>query len=265
MTPLAARIDGLLERSVVTRADSVVCVTSAHTASLRERYPKLPASKFVTIPNGYDGSEWETTTPEADDRAAAEGQFVITYAGSLYMGRNPEPLLRALTALAGTGDVDLDRVRVDLLGDCALVNGRRVGDLIAECGLVGRVHVTGQLGRAETLRRMGRSNLLLLLAEGLTSQIPGKTYEYLRTGRPILAFAGKGSVAELLQTAGGAWIVDPSDAVAVSDAVRELYRRWKNGLPAPGPDPGVVAAFDRRVLTARFAELFAGSASRTES
>jgi len=38
------------------------------------------------------------------------------------------------------------------------------------------------------LTRLIHSNLLLFLGHNFTVQIPGKLYEYLRSGRPILAW-----------------------------------------------------------------------------
>jgi len=102
------------------------------------------------------------------------------------------------------------------------------------------------------------SGLLLLLAEGLSLQIPGKTYEYLRAGRPILALTSEGSLADLLRKTGGAWVVDPSDEAGIADAVRTAYQAWKHQLAVPMANRALVTSFDRRLLAGRFAELFDG-------
>jgi hypothetical protein len=111
------------------------------------------------------------------------------------------------------------------------------------------------LSHSETLRRLLQSDLLLLLAEELVVQIPGKTFEYLKTRRPILALACEGAVARLLRRTGGAWVVNPNDQPGVINAVRECYRLWKCGQPGPAPDPRIVESFDRRRTTARIADL----------
>ena len=257
LSAASARLETALERMVLRRADAVVCVTDRHTAWLRGAYPDLRAGKFVTIPNGFDSLEWVRVDEETRrSQPARKDTFVITYAGTLYHRRSPLPLLRALRSLIDSGDVLPERVRVDLLGHCDVADGTDVTAMAAACGLTGCVKVTGPLGRAEALRRVAQSDLLLLLAEGLTLQIPGKTYEYLRAGRPILALTSEGAVADLLRLTGGAWVVDPADHTKVTAAVREAYRLWRNGRPGPGPDPRVVAGFDRRVLAGGFAGLF---------
>jgi hypothetical protein len=103
---------------------------------------------------------------------------------------------------------------------------------------------------------MMRANLLLLLAERFVIQIPGKTYEYLRTGQPILAITPDGALANFLRRTGAGWVVDPKDDAGVLVAVRERYLQWKAGERGPIVNPEIVAGFDRRKLAGRLTELF---------
>jgi len=254
---LSRMLERWLERLVMTRADFVVCVTERHTRLLREAFPQLPAEKFITIPNGYDEAEWSGSERRAlPPRPPERREFVISYTGSLYMGRSPRPLFRALRRLINAADLRPEELRVDLLGFCDTADGVRVSDMAAECGLTGCVHVGPPLSRPDALRRMAASDLLLLLQESWSLQVPGKTYEYLRAGRPILALTSDGALADLLRETGGAWVVEPTDDAAIAAAVREAYRAWKSGLSGPAAEPALVAAFDRRVLTGRLAALF---------
>lgn len=254
VSTLSRRIETGLERLVVRRAEHVVSVTDRHVRWLRQVHPTVPSAKFVAIPNGFDGAEWEALERETEGaRLGRNETFVITYAGSLYRLRSPRPLFRALRSLIDAGEVLPERIRVDLLG---YADADGVADLAASCGVASSVAITGHLTRREAIRRVARSDLLLLLAEQLTLQIPGKTYEYLRSGRPILALTSGGAVADLLRQIGGAYVVDPDDATGISAAVRDAYRRWCVGRPACRPDPEVVAGFDRRLLAGRLAELW---------
>jgi len=256
------KINRALERLTISRADAVVCVTEEHAALMRAAYDQMAAPKFAVVMNGFDGLEWQEAEESLHSGApgggyAADGprKFRITYAGALYMKRNPAPLFRALRTLIDSGEMGRDEASVELIGPCESIEGRDMADLISEAGIEGCVEMRGRLSHSETLRRLLQSDLLLLLAEGLDVQIPGKTFEYLKTRRPILALTSEGAVATLLRRTGGAWVVSPDDQPGVVNAVRECYRLWKRGLPGPAPDPLIVESFDRRRTTGRIAEL----------
>jgi glycosyltransferase involved in cell wall biosynthesis len=256
------KINRALERMTISRADVVVCVTEEHAALLRAVYDQMPASKFAVVMNGFDGLEWqeviESIPPCAPGEAYAANaprKFRITYAGNLYIKRDPAPLFRALRTLIDSGEIGRDEASVELIGSCESSNGRGMADIISEAGIEGCVEMRGRLSHSETLRRLLQSDLLLLLSEKQLIEIPGKTFEYLKTRRPILALTYEGAVATLLRRTGGGWVVSPDDQPGVINAVRECYRLWKCGLPGPAPDPLIVESFDRRRTTARIAEL----------
>lgn len=267
----AGRMNARLERAVVLRAATVICVTEQHSTLLRRHYASCPPEKFVTISNGYDGAEWERMERDrgAGGKGVKAGRFVITYAGSLYVGRSPLLVLEAFRRLGEAGELSADRVRLDLIlydGARHLPDGRDMMEVAGEMGLGGSLRILGPFPRDETLRRLLDSDLLLLLGHNLTLQIPGKLYEYLRSGIPILALAPPGAQTELLRATGGAWIVEPDDVDGAVEALRDAYQRWLSGRPGPQADARLVRGFDRRVLVGRFAgELDAavsGAASR---
>ena len=253
VSAVSSAIERYMERLVIRRANSVVCVTETHARMLRQEFPGQPAHKFTAIPNGYDGAEWEALkSPQP-----THDRFVITYPGTFSMGtRSPRPLFRALRDLIDAREIDAADVRVELFGDCERAEGLSVRDMASHYGIGDIVDVGPPVSRAQTLDRIRRSHLLLLLAEGWALQIPGKTYEYLRAGRPILALTSEGALADLLRRTGGAWIANPADVSAISGAILDAYRAWKKKEAAPAPDAALVASFDRRSLAGRYAALF---------
>jgi glycosyltransferase involved in cell wall biosynthesis len=260
LTDFERRIAHNFERMVFTRASRVIAVTEEHCAMLRSAYHQMPADKFVAVPNGFDGEDWEgfdkLAAKNSTENNGRREKFRITYAGKLYMKRNPLPLFRALRELIDSREISRKRVQVDLIGWCELSEGRSIADLIVEMGLQDIVNIAGTLSHSETLQRLAQSDLLLLLAEELTLQIPGKTFEYLKAGCPILALTPEGAVSKLLRQTRGGWAVAASDHTGIVAAVRECYQSWESGLPGRAPDPSVVASFDRRLTTKQIAESF---------
>lgn len=86
--------------------------------------------------------------------------------------------------------------------------------------------------------------------------VPGKTYEYLASGTPILAAVPDGDAREILEAAGNAAICRPSDVAAIARAIRQKVEAWRAGETVERPVASVVAQFDRVRLTERLAAVF---------
>lgn len=259
---LGRRLEIALERQVACRADSVVCVAEEHELAMRKVYGATARGQFVTIPNGYDEDEWSEIGSPSDEpnSSRSSGRFTITYTGSLYHRRSPRPVFAALRALIEAGHVDAESLAVEFVGWCDVAQGENVRAMAARHGLADCVSILGPLGRQETLRRLSMADLLLLLGENLTVQIPAKSYEYLRAGRPILALTSEGALASLLRRAGRAWVADPVDAEAIVRVLGDVYARWKSGRSDPPRDWRFVTSLARRELAGRYVDLFAADA-----
>jgi glycosyltransferase involved in cell wall biosynthesis len=86
--------------------------------------------------------------------------------------------------------------------------------------------------------------------------VPGKTYEYLGVGRPIVAAVPDGDARDLLRRAGNAALCRPRDAVGIADALRRVAA----GEVAAEASPAVLATIERPALVARFARILDGVA-----
>nr|MDP9491680.1 glycosyltransferase [Actinomycetota bacterium] len=86
--------------------------------------------------------------------------------------------------------------------------------------------------------------------------VPGKTYEYLATRRPILAAVPDGDVRDLLTEAGNAFLCRPKDVEGMARVIAEQADRALAGEPASGSHEDVLRRYERRELTARLAEVF---------
>jgi glycosyltransferase involved in cell wall biosynthesis len=251
----SVRIETRLEKLVLREADAVVCVTDPHMELLRRKHPDVDPGKFLSIPNGYDGTEWTVPSGNVENERGRNGRFTITYAGNFYAKRTPYPLFQSLRSLIDSDEIVRDHIQIDLIGRCSTAGGAGVAAMASELGLGDRVELPGFLSRKETLERVSRANLLLLLAEDWPYRIPAKTYEYLRAGKPILALTTEEALVDLLKRTGGAWVADPAKPEEIRAAVKEAYSLWRDGIDAPMPSPDLVAGFDRRILAGRLANV----------
>jgi glycosyltransferase involved in cell wall biosynthesis len=252
------RILHAFEGMVVKRADRVVSVTREHEKYLRDLYPHCAGEKFSTVPNGFDAEEWLEIEQEGPRTHSVRERkkFRILYAGQIYVQRSPEPVFEALRSLIDAGEVNSEEINFDLVGWCNKTQGRSVADLIAKFNLEGCVNIVGPTSRHETLRRMTQADLLLLLAEGWTLQIPGKTYEYLKAGRPILALTSEGALANFIRATGAGWSLEPTDRVNIRSAIHQALLEAKAGSSSHVPNVMTINSFDRRQTTEQIGKLF---------
>jgi hypothetical protein len=95
-----------------------------------------------------------------------------------------------------------------------------------------------------------------LRAGGRAGLVPGKTYEYLASGRPILAAVPDGDARDILAEAGGARICSPSDVGEMTRIIADQASGKVRGELLDPPDPGVVGRYERRCQAAELARLF---------
>ena len=215
-----------MEREVIQTADRVL-VTSP--GALREL--GVDSSKGVVIPNGWDRDDFPDTLPEP----SAHGAPVLGHFGALYGSRNPTALWPALAEI-GWKLLLAGPVTEDVLRD------------IHEAG-VDVTHL-GDLPHRESVARMHECHGLLVThndSRSARSSTPGKVFECLATGRPVLAFGPRES--DLQQRC-----LDEGVSFIAHGHKEEgdMVRTWLKEHQAPrasSPHKGA-AKLERRALTA---------------
>jgi glycosyltransferase involved in cell wall biosynthesis len=175
------RLESWMEWSVVTRADRILTTTERMRSAMTGRYSSLPPERFVCMPNSVD-----TDRIQPGDLRCKFEVFTITYTGSLYFHRTPEPLFEAVGQLLASDKASRESIRIKLVGQCREVNGRDTLRLAGSYGLDGVVEVIDRVPHCEAVRIMQRSHLLLLLApERHRLVVPAKIFDYFGSGASI--------------------------------------------------------------------------------
>jgi glycosyltransferase involved in cell wall biosynthesis len=199
------RIDGQLEASCVRWADLVLCVTEGIRTQLVERHTKLPAAKFVTLTNGFDGpvrAQQSTTAPRS--------QVLCLHLGELYAGRRIDTFCKALANLVHAGRLNPAEIKVLFLGpaDPSIVASaqQEARELIHNSCIEFRPRVDWEEGQ-----QILDTAKVLLIFQGNHPSVPAKFYEYLQTGKPIFALAKDGDLIEMMKTTGSGVWADPEN------------------------------------------------------
>ena len=262
-------------RRVLRSAAAIVMTTPEATIRVRETFPELAAKPIVSIPNGFDASDFEGPVPARDD-----GVFRIVHTGYLHtelgkrqrrtaglrrllggetrgvdiLTRSHVYLLEAIDRLIERDPSLRDRIEVHLAGVLSSTDRE-----IAGRSEVVRLH--GYLPHAESIQLIRSADLLFLPMQNLpagtrSSTVPGKTYEYIASGRPILAAIPDGDAHDILTAVGTARFAAPADSAAIADAIAEELERWRTGGEPPKAAWDVVARYERQLITEELAAVF---------
>lgn len=246
--PIRRRMERWFLRFMLRRADGVVVMTEGHGRDLEESF-HVPSHKIHVIPNGFDEDDFREVVPStagASTEMCAPGYLHFSHFGTVYP-RNSGRFFPALADLLRERPEMKDRIRVHLVG-FPDENTRRSA---LQDGLREVVEVRSFIPEhAQALREMYASHCLLLFwgdPEFSRLAAAGKTYVYLRTGRPILAVTGQGTIRERMEAAGAGWVVDPEDTAAIKNTLCRIVEHYdrKAALPSAGPDYVAQFRWDR--------------------
>lgn len=254
-TWLHRRLELRLMRRVLGTAAAVVMSTPEAAERVRAAFPELGDKIVLAIPNGFDADDFAGEPPTRSDDA-----FRIVHTGYLhtelgYRQRRSAALRRLLGGSVRGVDI-LSRSHVFLIE--AVEQVRREHAELAErlelhfAGVLSErdlavarrspaTRILGFVSHEEALALMRTADLLFLpmhdLPEGeRATVVPGKTYEYLASGRPILAPAPEGDARDLLRTAGTALLCSPTDVDGIAAAIVQAYELSRARVLAHPPD-----------------------------
>ena len=236
-----------LEQRVLLNADQVITVTESYHDSMASLVPKEMWTKFVTITNGYQAEDF--SVPPIQGRP---DKLRIVYVGLFYLAQQPIDFLSAVEQVVRERIIPRDHLQIILVGPdkSASVTAdvsrfeTTLGDIIEWTGYVSHREAVGYLKGADVL-------LLIASRPRGSRNIPGKTFEYIAAGTPILVLAtAESAAAELVrQTGTGVAFAAPDDIHGIAKALAELYERWQNGTLAVKPDWSLISEYEGRRLT----------------
>lgn len=234
-TPLHRAGVERLEHAVLARADRVLTVTDYCARRLAKRAPS--PEKVHTLVNGYSEKSFPPFT------YAPNATFTIAYVGTFYGMNSPVYFFRALEDLVTSGRLPASRVRFVHAG---------MGSYDVPAALKNIVERKGFVPHPEATALMQRADLLMLTIPD-PAPLSGKIFEYLRSGRPVLAITPtEGALAGLVNETSGGDVAAPDDHAAICAAIERRYRDWESGV-AFTPRLDKVRQYEWPRLAERFA------------
>lgn len=234
---LPARIvDSRMEKSVLSKADSIITVGQKLASLLAEKGENI-AGKTRVLPNGFDEEDFEGIKPALPDI------FTVTYVGTLSPSYPVKGFLQAIRELQAVGQP----VNIRFVGTVSepvralLPEGEESIEFIPYCE------------HPAAIRHMMESSLLLLIIPDHPSNrsiLTGKIFEYLATEKPILLLGPKdGDAAQLLEKCGYQGIFDYDD----TDGIKSFILKVAEGKPVRRS--GHHLEYSRRALSSKLGEM----------
>lgn len=232
-----------LEHRVLVAADCVLTVTPHYVNWFNE----LGARKTVLITNGYDEDDFSGL------QYSKGNKFTVRHLGVVDELRDPRPFMLAARQ-ACTENSELAAVlSIEFVGQ---VNSAFRSWVEADEQLSKITTFRSQVPHDRLLEVYKQTDVLLLVLANSSiapGNIPGKLFEYLGSGRPVIGIGpADGDAAAIMSKAGAGMVVERDNLQGIKAGLLRLFFGWNNNTPTSRSG---IEHYSRRSLTAELAAL----------
>ena len=258
MLPCVRRRQARLEKAVLDEATAVVSVSPP----VRDDFAAATTTPVQLITNGFDAEDFAGPAPKRQD-----GEFRVVHTGLFASDGNPLKLWDALASACKADAGFASKLRIRLAGKV----DPEISEAIRERGLEGNLVLLGYLSHKESVAELRSAGLVLLplrQSPEYVKVLPGKIFECIASGRPVLGIGPEDSAAaHLLCETGAGVMVDWDDEAGMAAAVKDVSEGWTQKTPktqhplqkklggAAKKAENAAALFSREALTAKMASL----------
>jgi glycosyltransferase involved in cell wall biosynthesis len=215
LTGIAHRYHRKLERKVLQSAHLVLTVSPTMT----EEFRLIGGRQVVTLTNGFDTEPMPPSMPDAD-------KFILVHLGSVPSSRNPESLWIAISELVKISTAFASKLQIRLTGKVDL----KVSEAISQYHLEPYTLFENFVPHSQTPKLLGSASVLLLLINNTPNAkgiLTNKFFEYLATGKPVLAIGPvDGDAAQILKETGAGEIIAYNDVPALQLHLLKLFELY---------------------------------------
>ncbi len=231
------------EQKTVASANSLITVSDPLSKILKAKYKN---KLTITIENGFDPDEHNHWNKNIKPQRYQKEKIIINYTGIIYEGkRDPTPLFNVINKLIDKKKIKNNEISINFYGQ----NETQLIKIIQKNNSNKHkvIHINGQISRKESLRIQKESSILLLLEwndKSANGVLTGKLFEYLVSGRPILA------VGISTNNAAGQLILDTKTGICETQeaAIEKALLNYINGNSFENFDPDIqlIEQFSRK-------------------
>jgi glycosyltransferase involved in cell wall biosynthesis len=245
---------------------------------LLNAFPEFKEKKVTVITNGFDSMDFVLNKEKSKNN-----KFTIVHTGHLHtelglrleqryrqyrllggvlpglniLSRSHVFLLKALEKWLKSSPHRISKIKLVLAGRLSKSDKNIVlNSNISEC-----VEMMGYISHTESISLLQKADLLFLpmhnMPKGVRSTIvPGKTYEYMATGLPILGAVPEGDARDFLEKCGCGLICAPDDEEAMVNIIEKVFNEWNNDSCHIVHNSNFILKFERKALADKLAKFF---------
>lgn len=279
--------DWMTMRRTLRGASGIVANTPESARVIKTQLNGAARPSLEMIPNGYDETDFFGVRPR--ERAGQDRRFRLAHGGLLYsfllyqnktlfdalkscLRYRPEPIVpagrseyflyKAIRILRSESHPVAQSLQLIFMGATSDAALRCAQD----AGMLSQVEFTGYLEHRALIQNIVDADALFLPLHGLPTNrrsliIPGKTYEYLASGTPILGALPPGDARDLVVNCDRGYVADPCCPHSIADALRSLYNEGTAKRDVPTNNDWL-RRFERKELTRRLAAFLEACVAR---
>ncbi len=180
---LTLKIDNHLEKKVLLNAWKIIFITETMKTDYVKKYPQIE-NKSQVLYWGYNEENFKSRSPslipsEKNDLTKNNNLEIIVHAGNIFDYQNPKNFWKYIKS-----EIDKGRkINLKFIGTVS----PEIRNSIKQYGLNNHVSYLGFLPYEKMIDELLKASYLLVCATE-PRHVPGKLFEYLKTGKPIIGF-----------------------------------------------------------------------------
>lgn len=243
------------EQRCLARADAVVFTTESQRRHHEATFGTSATRQRWVVPNGWEPAEGS----QPNQPGSLGARCVLTFAGKLGGHTDPGAFLDVLLPIL-TRRPELGRTLL-----FRFVGAKRADALqrLQAFPIQEVIELVPVVPQSEATRLMRESDALMLFHDPRFERyLPGKLYEYIASGTPILLIDDRGESSRLIDELGLGWNIDCTDASKLEKVINQLLARRKTNSETLSTRPEAVKtwldAHTRHRLAGEFLSLLKG-------
>ena len=234
-------IDNILEKSVLEQSTHTIFITESMREDYIKKYSFLKDRSSVLY-WGYNEDNFKSLPPNPPDESGQAlpkegGVKTILHAGNIFDYQNPEMLWKAVRNKI----VSNEKFKIKFLGSVA----PEIKKSIDQNGLKEITEYIGFMPYKEMLKELLNADYLLVCATE-KRHVPGKLFEYLRTGKPIIAFGQDNEEVNQILKESNAGMLFKYD---------EDVNKFFDSAHSFKSDFNAIKKFDRKIIAQKLTEI----------